>query len=148
MCRGRSIYFSISTRSSPNAAAASRLQLASISWNSAAALTLPHPLPAPAGHRLDQHRKADRLRLRPKPLRRLVLAEITGRDRHPRFLHQLLGGVLETHGADRSRLRPHPDQARRLDGLGEIGILGQEAVAGMDRLGAARLRRSDDRLPD
>src|SRR3954453_3316849 len=47
MWRGRSTYFSISTRSSPNEEAASRLQESSISSNSADAFTRRMPLPPP-----------------------------------------------------------------------------------------------------
>ena len=64
---------------------------------------------------------------------RLVFAEIARRHRHARLRHQPLGGVLEAHGADRGRRRPDPDEARRDHRLGELGVLREEAVAGMDR---------------
>jgi hypothetical protein len=65
--------------------------------------------------------------------------------RHAGLLHQRLGAVLQAHGADRGGRRADEDDARGGAGLGELRVLGEEAVARMDRLGAAfaRLRRSD-----
>ena len=101
-----------------------------------------HTLAAAARDRLDQHRIADPRRLGRQGLFRLVRALIAGRHRHPGLDHQLLGRVLQTHGANRGRVRPDPDQARRRDGLGEVGVLAQEAISGVDRLCAGRLGRS------
>jgi hypothetical protein len=47
---------------------------------------------------------------------------------------------------DAGRRRADPDQPRIDHGLRELGILGQEAIAGVDRLRAGRLRRRDDPL--
>src|SRR6185437_15494014 len=41
------------------------------------------------------------------------------------------------------RRRPDPGQSRRLDGLCEVAVLGEEAVAWMDRVGARLLRGPD-----
>ena len=60
-------------------------------------------------------------RLRGDPLRRELVAALPKR----------LGG------------RADPGQAGRLDRGGEVGVLGEEAVAGMDRVGAGLLRRAD-----
>ncbi len=92
-----------------------------------------HPLAAAAGDRLDQHRIADPRGLRRQPFPGLVVTQVARRDRHARLGHQRLGGVLEPHGTDRRRRRPDPDQPGRDHRLGEPGILGQEAVARMDR---------------
>ena len=43
-----------------------------------------------------------------------------------------------------SGLRADPDEAGIDDGLREIGVLGEKAVAGMDRFGAGLLRGGDD----
>ena len=45
---------------------------------------------------------------------------------------------------DRLRRRTDPDQAGVDHGLGEVAVLGQEAVAGVHRVGAGLLRRGDD----
>jgi hypothetical protein len=67
--------------------------------------------------------------------------------RHAGLLHQRLGAVLQAHGADGGR-RADEDDARRGAGFGELGALGQEAVAGMDRLGARALGDLDDLVDD
>src|SRR5690606_7471738 len=92
-------------------------------------LDLLHALAAAAGDRLDQHRIADGVGLLLEAFQRLVLAEIAGGDRHARLAHQRLGGVLQAHGADGGGGRTDPDQAGGYDRLGEVGVLGQEAVA-------------------
>jgi hypothetical protein len=51
------------------------------------------------------------------------------------------GRDLVTEGADGPRRRPDPGQPRVQDGLGEAGVLGQEAVAGVDGLRAGLLGR-------
>ena len=95
-----------------------------------------HALAAAAGRRLDQHGKADALRLGAQKLRRLVLAVVAGHQRHAGLLHQRLGFGLAAHGADRGGGRADEDDARVGAGFGESGVFRQEAVAGMDRLGA------------
>ena len=64
--------------------------------------------------------------------------------RHAGLFHQPLGGVLQPHGADRGRRRADEDEPCRRHLVDEIGVFRQEAVAGMDRLGAGRQRRRDD----
>jgi hypothetical protein len=51
--------------------------------------------------------------------------------RHPGGGHQLLGAGLGGHRLDRLGRRADPDQARVEDGPREVGVLGQEAVAGV-----------------
>ena len=54
--------------------------------------------------------------------------------------------VLQAEVADLRRGRADEDDAGRGAGFGERGILAQEAVARMDRLGAGCSRRLDERL--
>ena len=83
--RGREdVFLDQHLRSSPNEAAASRRQLASISAKSVCRVDPPHPLAAAARDRLDEHRIADRIRFGLEAFGRLVLAEIAGRHRHAR----------------------------------------------------------------
>ena len=100
-----------------------------------------HPLAAAARDRLDQHRIADPRRFRRQRGLRLVRTLIARRHRHAGLDHQVLGRVLQAHGANRGRVRPDPDQARRRDGFREFGVFGQEAVSGVDRLRPRRLGR-------
>ena len=62
-----------------------------------------------------------------------------GRGREP------LGLELVAHQADGAGRRPDEDDPFGLERLGEGRVLGQEAVARMDRLGAGPARRVDDR---
>ena len=55
-------------------------------------------------------------------------------DRHARFAHGVLGRHLVAHQADRVGARADEDESALFDPLGEVRILGQEAVARMDRL--------------
>ena len=103
-----------------------------------------HPLAAAARDRLDQYGIADRVRLCLEVRRRLVLSHIAGGDRDAGGDHALLGGILQPHRPDRRRRRADPDQPRRLHRLGEPGIFREEAVAGVDRLGAGRVRGGED----
>ncbi len=98
-----------------------------------------HALAAAARHGLDQDGIADGVGLGLQPVGRLILAHVAGGDGHARLDHQLLGRVLQAHGPDRGRRCADPDDAGGHDGLGELGVLGQEAVAGVDGLGARRL---------
>jgi hypothetical protein len=108
------------------------------------AFHLAHAFAAAAGDGFDQHRIADCVGFLCQALFALIFAEITGRYRHAGFGHEFLGGVLEAHGANGVRLRADPDEARIDDGLREIRVLGEKAVARMDRLGARLLGGRDD----
>ena len=78
---------------------------------------------------------------RRRVLRRAVVA---GQHRHAGRGHALARRRLVGHRAHRRRRRADPDQAGGLDRLGEVRVLAQEAVAGMDRLRARRACRGDD----
>ena len=99
-----------------------------------------HALAAAARDRLDQHRIADLVGLLLEELRVLPLAVIAGHDRHAGLLHQRLGLVLQPHGADRGRRRTDEHDAGRGARFGELRVLRQEAVAGMDAVAPARAR--------
>ena len=83
-----------------------------------------HAAPAAARRRLHEQREADLLR---RPARQDGDA---GRAR------RLLRGELVAAGSQRRRRRPDPRQSRAEHRLGELGALGEEAVAGMDGVGA------------
>src|SRR5690606_4305541 len=104
-----------------------------------------HAATAAAGGRLDDQGEADGLGRLDGLFDRLDLAVRAGDDGDARVLHGLLGGDLVAHDADVFRLRPDEGHAVGFDDLGEAGVLGQEAVAGVDRLGAGDLGRRDDR---
>ena len=64
----------------------------------------------------------------------------------PGLRHQLAGAGLGAHRLDRARGRADERDPGLLAGRGEVGVLGQEPVAGVDRLGAGRLRRLEQPL--
>ena len=106
----------------------------------------PHSPASAAGRRLDQHRIADRVSRRLQRLRALIVAVIARHDRNAGGFHQRLGGRFRAHQADGRSRRPDENQTGIGAGLGEVGVLGEKAVARMDRLGAGGARRIDDRL--
>ena len=110
-----------------------------------------HAPSATAGRRLDHDREADPLGLgddpvdgvRPVDRRRLQRS----RDRvDPDRPGDATGMELVAERVDGGRRRPDEDEPGVLDGPREGRPLGQEAVARMDRLGAGRERRLDDRI--
>jgi hypothetical protein len=90
-----------------------------------------HAPSAAPGRGLDHQRKPE--------LGRIAVLD----DRHPRFSGQLLRLELVACTTESFRRRADEDETRGLDGLGEIRILGEEPVAGMDRLRSGFPRRSD-----
>ena len=69
-----------------------------------------------------------------------------GHDRHARGLHQLAGTRLRAHRLDRAGGRADEDDAGVLARLRKRCVLGQEPVAGVDRLGARALGDVEDLL--
>ena len=69
-----------------------------------------------------------------------------GHDRHAGLGHQLAGAGLGAHRLDRAGRRPDEHDARVLAGLGEGRVLRQEAVAGVDGLGARLAAHLEDPL--
>ncbi len=104
-----------------------------------------HPPPAAAAGRLDHDGVADagggagRL-----PVRRDLLA--ARHHRNARLPHQLAGLHLVPQGANGLRGGPYPCDASVQAGLGEVRVLGQEAVAGMQGVGAGLPDDLDDAL--
>lgn len=101
----------------------------------------PHALAAAARRGLQQHRHAD-LACRVGEL--IVGQAGSGRARHhrdARRLHRLLRADLVAHQRDRRGRRPDEGQARLRAGPRERRVLGEEAVARVDRLRASTRRR-------
>ncbi len=67
-------------------------------------------------------------------------------DRHPGLGHDLPRAGLRPHRLDRLWRRADEDDPRLGAGAGEIGVLGEEAIAGMDRLRPGLPGRVDDLL--
>ena len=104
----------------------------------------PHALAAAAGDRLDQHRIADQRAL-PSAKRRFVLARRDSRAHGtPARSISALAAALAPMARIAAGGGPMKTMPAAVAGFGEIRVLGQEAVAGMDRLRAARARRIDD----
>ncbi len=104
-----------------------------------------HAAPAAPGGSLYQHGKADRLRNR----HRVVVGSDTAvRARHhgnAEPLRGFLGFDLVAHQTDVLGLRADEMQVMLGEDFDEAGILGQEAVAGMHRIGAGDLARREQR---
>ena len=104
-------------------------------------------LAAAAARGLDGDRIADRVGDHlARVLDRLDRVGRARHDRHARLLHDLAGARLRAHGVDRARRRADEDDAGLLAGAREGGVLGEEAVARVDGLGARLLRHLDDLL--
>ena len=86
-----------------------------------------------AAERTRVHRRSGTTR-RPSP-------ERTG---HAEFLRGLLGGDLVAHHPDMLGRRADEGEPVVLDDLHELGVLGEETVARVDRLGAGDLAGGDD----
>ncbi len=99
-----------------------------------------------AGRRLDHHRVADGRGDLERVLERR--GSFRSRDgRHARPLREPPRLGLVAHRSDRFGRRADEDEARVLAGSGEGGVLGEEAVAGMDGV-RARLRAAWSRAVD
>src|SRR5262249_20702546 len=144
ICRGRGMYCSITIWSFPNEAAASRLALAIASASASALATRRMPLPPPPRRGLEEAGVAGAIGGGLQRRDALTLAVVAGPDRPPRRLHQRLRRRFRAHQADGRGGRPDENQARIRAGLRETSVLGEKAVAGMERLGARRPRRVDD----
>ncbi len=104
---------------------------------------LPHALAAAAGRRFEQDRVADL----PRRSYEVGVGESgcvpTGYDGDPCRLHGLLGPDLVAHRLDSGCRRADEHQPGVGAGADEVGVLGQESIAGMDRQRAAGRRRLD-----
>jgi hypothetical protein len=90
----------------------------------------PHPSAAAAGRRLDEQRVAE------------LLGRALGHDGDAGLACDALRGQLVAAHAEGFRGRPDPRQSGGHDRLGEGRALGEEAVAGVDRVGAGLARRA------
>ena len=105
-----------------------------------------HAAPTAAAGGLDDHRVADLAGDRQGGLfifRQRAVGARHGGDAGA--LHGVLGRDLVAHQADHLGGRADEGEAGAFDLLGEVGVLGEEAVAGVDRGGAGDLGRGDDR---
>ncbi|MCY1363691.1 hypothetical protein D9M69_504660 [compost metagenome] len=102
-----------------------------------------HALAATAGGGLQQHRVADAFGAGAEGFQVLGLAVVAGHQGHAGGFHQGLGGGLAAHGVDGGGRRAEEDQAGIGNGAGEAGVLREEAIAGVDGLGAAGLGGGD-----
>ena len=112
----------------------------------AAGLDDAHAFAAAAGTRFDQHRISDRVRLRTQERVRLLPAVVARNQRHLGALHQRLGLALAPHRMDRESWRPDEHNPRVGARLRERLILGEEAVARVNRLGTGVPRGLQDEV--
>ena len=103
-----------------------------------------HALAAATGRGLDDQRIADGMRLFGEVGVVLLVAVVAGHQRHGVLGHQLLGGGLGAHRLDALRIGADEHDAGVLAGARKGRVLGEEAVAGMDRLRAALFRSVED----
>ena len=104
-----------------------------------------HAASAAARDRFQHDRRADRGEERP---RRLDVADDGALDhRRARAFGGLACAQLVAEEVERLRRRADEGQSGFSDGAGEGGVLGEEAVAGMDRVAAGRLGERDDPGP-
>ena len=94
------------------------------------------PLPTATGRCLDRDRVADLVGGREHVGGAFGRGRRSRHDRNARVAHARASGDLRAHRLDRVGRRADPDEPRRLDVTRESGVLREEAVAGMDRLGA------------
>ena len=104
-----------------------------------------HPAPAAAAGGLDDDGIAD---LGGDPARFFRIADgaiAAGHQRQAELARGALGLDLVAHRADMFGLRADPGDAVRLDDFGELRILAQEAITGVNRIGMGNFGCSDDR---
>jgi hypothetical protein len=104
----------------------------------------PHPLAAAAGGRLDEEWNADGRRGGRQRVIRLVGIVVARRCRNAELGCQAPSGGLVAHRPDSARWRTDPRDAGIDDVLGEVGVLGQEPEARVDRVGTGGACRVDD----
>ena len=133
--------------SSPNAALRLALaRCASASSKRARSSTTRIPRPPPPALALISSGVPIARRLGAQALVALIVAVVARHDRHAELAHAPLRVDLRAHRRDRVGRRADEDQPGVDDQPRERRALAQEAVAGMDRVGAERLRRRDDPL--
>ncbi len=103
-----------------------------------------HATTTATGAGLDHQRVADALGLTHQGIVILGRAFVAGNARHAGFEHGDLRQALAAHQVDGFHGRADKHDAGRFTGAGEVGVLGEEAVAGVDGIGAGFLRCRDD----
>ena len=103
-----------------------------------------HALAAAAMRGLDHQRIADAVGFALQQVGRLVFACVARHHRHAGGGHQVLGAGLAAHLAHGCARRADEGDAGGRHRIGEVRVLGQEAVAGVDRLRAGFLRHLED----
>ncbi|MNO47283.1 hypothetical protein D3C76_375920 [compost metagenome] len=98
-----------------------------------------HALATAAGAGLEQHRVADAFGGGAEGVQVLGFAVVARHQWHASGFHQCLGRRLAAHGVDGAGRWAEEDQPGLFDGAGEACVLGQEAIARVDGLGAAGL---------
>ena len=106
------------------------------------------PFAAASRHRLQRDRPADLVADADRLLGARDGVDRPRNDRDARRLHGRPRKGLRPHELDRVRRRPYPDEARVLDRPRERGILGEEPVAGMNRLRAGTPRNLEQAFDD
>ena len=144
MWRGFSTNFSTKTRSSPKLDFASAVRGQEAFANLLGRTGDAHAFAAAAGAGLDHHGIADIAGDANGLLRALDDAEIAGHRRDARGGRRLLALDLIAHGANCFDIRADEDEVVRLERLGEGRVLGEEAIAWMDRFRFGFLGRGDD----
>jgi hypothetical protein len=105
----------------------------------------PHPFSTAAAGRLDEEWNADGRRGGRQRVIRLVGIVVARRCRDAELGCQAPSGGLVAHRSYRSWWRTDPRDAGIDDVLGEVGVLGEEPEARVDRVSAAGSRGRDDR---
>ena len=104
------------------------------------------PLTAAARAGLDHDGVTDAFGNFDRALRQLNRIVDAGDAVHTRLARQLLGLDLVAHGGNRMVLGADENNALSLTALGELGVLAQKAIAGMDGLRAGGLGSGDDHI--
>ncbi len=107
-----------------------------------------HAAPAAAGRGLDDRRQADVGQRGLQVLRAVIGNRDALQGRHAVGGHDLFRGHLVAHAADRAGRGTDEDQSGGDAGLGEVGVLGEEAVPGVDRVGPDLRRGLQDQIGD
>jgi hypothetical protein len=99
------------------------------------------PAPAAARGRLEHHRIADLLGTAQRGIQVFEIAGAAGRDRHTGLLHRQPRLGLVAHAGDHLGGRTDEGQPTPDAGARQLGVLGQKAVARMDRIATRSPRR-------